>query len=133
MVATRGYALLLLGALLGFGTCGHADAVVGTHAVVGTEAVVGGVGIRTCAQFAKDYQSNPSYEETIYANWALGFMSGMNAILDATDKPKRDLAAISFEDKKHFLREYCDGHPLQIYMEGVVQLMRSLPVMRQAQ
>jgi len=127
MVATRGYALLLLGALLGFATCAHADAVVGT------EAVVGGVGIRTCAQFARDYQSNPSYEETIYANWALGFMSGMNAILDATDKPKRDLAAISFEDKKHFLREYCDGHPLQIYMEGVVQLMRSLPVMHQAQ
>jgi hypothetical protein len=62
-----------------------------------------------------------------------GFMSGMNAILDATDKPKRDLAAMSFEDKKHFLGEYCDGHPLQIYMEGVVKLMRSLPVMQQAQ
>jgi len=127
MVARFGYVLLVLGMLLGLGTCAHADTVVGA------EAVVGGVGVRTCAQFAKDYQSNPSYEETIYANWALGFMSGMNAILDATDKPKRDLAAISFEDKKHFLRQYCDGHPLQIYMEGVVQLMRSLPVMQQAQ
>jgi len=127
MVARFGYVLLVLGMLLGLGTCAHADTVVGA------EAVVGGVGVRTCAQFAKDYQSNPSYEETIYANWALGFMSGMNAILDATDKPKRDLAAISFEDKKHFMREYCDGHPLQIYMEGVVQLMRSLPVMHQTQ
>jgi len=128
MVARFGYVLLILGTLLSFGTCAHADA-----GVVGGEAVLGGVGIQTCAQFAKDYQNNPSYEETIYTNWALGFLSGMNAVLDATDKPKRDLAAISFEDKKHFLREYCDGHPLQIYLDGVVQLMRSLPVMHQAQ
>ena len=96
------------------------------------EAVGAGVGIRTCGQFAKDYQNNPANTEIVYNNWALGFMSGMNAVLDATDKPKRDLEAVSFEDKKRFMREFCDSHPLQIYMGGVIELMWSLPVMRQA-
>jgi hypothetical protein len=92
-------------------------------------SVAGGVGVRTCAQFAKDYQINPTNAETIYNNWALGLLSGMNAVNDVTGNPRRDLEAMSFEDKKRFMRDYCDAHPLQLYMQGVLELGLSLPLM----
>jgi hypothetical protein len=93
------------------------------------EAVAAGVGVRTCALFAKDYQNNPTNAETIYNNWALGFMSGMNVVIEATNKPKRDLEAVSFDAKKQFMRDYCDVHPLSLYLGGVVELFGSLPFM----
>jgi len=91
-------------------------------------SVAGGVGVRTCGQFAKDYQNNPANAEIIYNNWALGFMSGMNAAIQAADKPPRDLEAISFEEKKRCMRDYCDAHPLQVYLGGVIEMMGSLPL-----
>jgi hypothetical protein len=91
-------------------------------------SVGGGVGVRTCAEFAKDYQGNPS-NEIIYVNWALGMLTGMNAVNEVSGNPRRDLAAISFEAKKEFMREYCDQHPLQLYMQGVAAMGLSLPLM----
>jgi hypothetical protein len=95
------------------------------------EAVAAGVGVRTCAQFAQDYnKNNPANAETIYNNWALGFLSGLNAAADANGTPRRNLEAMSFNDKKQFMRDYCDQHPLQLYLEGALQLGLSLPLMR---
>jgi hypothetical protein len=94
------------------------------------EAVAAGVGVRTCAQFAEDYKHSPANAETIYTNWALGFLSGMNAAGDATGKPRRDLEAMSPDSKRQFMRDYCDQHPLQFYLEAVLQLGLSLPLMR---
>jgi hypothetical protein len=94
------------------------------------EAVAAGVGVRTCAQFAQDYKNNPANAETIYNNWALGFLSGLNAAADANGTPRRNLEAMSFNDKKQFMRDYCDQHPLQLYLDGVLQLGLSLPLMR---
>jgi hypothetical protein len=92
-------------------------------------AVAAGVGVRTCGQFEQDYRNNPANTEIIYYNWALGFLSGMNAVADVEGGPRRDLAAWSFENKKEFIRSYCDQHPLQFYMQGVLQLGLSLPLM----
>ena len=94
------------------------------------EAVAAGVGVRTCAQFAQDYKNNPVNAETIYTNWALGFLSGMNAIIAAHGTLGRDLQAMSLDNKKQFMRDYCDQHPLQLYLEGALQLGLSLPLMR---
>jgi hypothetical protein len=91
-------------------------------------SIAAGIGVRTCAQFAKDYQNNPANAETFYNNWALGFMSGLNAGFEAENHPQRDLEAVSFEDKKQFMRTYCDQHPLQLYLGGVVELFGSLPI-----
>jgi hypothetical protein len=65
----------------------------------------------------------------MYITWALGMLSGMNAVNDVNGNARRDLEAMSFEDKKLFMREYCDAHPLQLYMQGVAELGLSLPVM----
>jgi hypothetical protein len=54
----------------------------------------------------------------------------MNTALQAIDKPRRDLAAVSFEEKKEFMREYCDQHPLSLYLGGVIELFGSFPLMR---
>jgi hypothetical protein len=94
------------------------------------EAIAAGVGVRTCAQFTQDYKNNPANAETIYTNWALGFLSGMNAAADAIGNPRRDLEAISSDNKRQFMRDYCDEHPLQLYLGGVLQLGLSLPLMR---
>jgi hypothetical protein len=92
------------------------------------EAVAAGVGVGTCAQFGQDYKNNPSNAEAIYNNWALGFLSGMNAVPSAYDRPTRDLQAMSFADKKQFLRDYCNEHPLELFMRAVLELALSLPV-----
>lgn len=97
---------------------------------VHAEAVATGVGVGTCAQFGQAYKNSPANVETIYTNWALGFLSGMNAVADVTGGPRRDLAATSLDDKKQFIRDYCDQHPLQLYMGAVLQLGLSLPLMR---
>ena len=110
--------------------CAAAVALLITTGSVHAEAIAAGVGVRTCAQFAQDYKNNPANAETIYTNWALGFLSGMNAAADAFGNPRRDLEAMSPDDKKQFMRDYCDQHPLQLYLGGVVQLGLSLPLMR---
>ena len=94
------------------------------------EAIGAGVGVRTCAQFAKDYKNAPENTETVYNNWALGFLTGFNVAAQAADRPQRDLEAMSFEDKKQFIRDYCDQHPLQPYLGGVIKLLGTLPVSR---
>jgi hypothetical protein len=91
-----------------------------------------GVGVRTCAQFAKDYQNNPVNAELVYNNWGLGWLSGMNAAVQAVGKPQRDLAGMSFEDKKRFMREYCDNHPLQLYLMGVLEMFGSLSLISES-
>jgi len=107
-----------------------AAALLITTSSVHAEAIAAGVGVRTCAQFAQDYKNNPTNAETIYTNWALGFLSGMNAAADAFGNPRRDLEAMSADNKKQFMRDYCDQHPLQLYLGGVLQLGLSLPLMR---
>ena len=78
-------------------------------------------------QFEQDYRNNPANTEAIYYSWALGFLSGMNSYADTIGSPRRDLAAMPFENKKEFIRNYCDQHPLQLCMVGVLQLGLSLP------
>lgn len=90
--------------------------------------VAAGVGVRTCAQFGQDYKVNPSTNETIYINWALGLLSGMNIVFETLDKPKRNLASLSLQEKKVHMREFCDQHPLKMYMDGVLEMFGSLPL-----
>jgi hypothetical protein len=86
-----------------------------------------GVGLDSCAIFAKAYQSDPTSAETLYFQWAAGFMSAWDVGLQEGGKRPNDLSAISFEQQKEFLRQYCNSHPLAQYVEGVVELLRTLP------
>jgi hypothetical protein len=53
----------------------------------------------------------------------------MNAAAGTTGSPRRDLEAMSPDNKRQFIRDYCDQHPLQLYLAGVLQLGLSLPLM----
>jgi hypothetical protein len=109
--------VLVLSALLSFATGARAD------------AIGAGVGSRTCGQFAADYRANQNIE-AVYNNWALGYMTGMNVILEAVSKPTRNLEAMPFEEKKSYMRSYCDSHPLRNFMDGATELFGAFPIMR---
>jgi hypothetical protein len=86
-----------------------------------------GVGMRTCAQFSLDYRTNSANADLVYNSWALGFMSAMNLALGATNQKGRDLQALWSEDKKSYLRDFCNKRPLSMYMDGVLEVFQTLP------
>src|SRR5687768_5009634 len=87
-----------------------------------------GAGVSTCGTFASHYKSSPEFYENYYFTWAQGFMSGLNAHFGNVTSEVRDLNAKSTEDQARAIRDYCDKHPLQIYIEAVRANYFSLPV-----
>jgi hypothetical protein len=82
-----------------------------------------GVGLRTCGQFAEDYQLAPRRIGDVYFAWAQGFLTGVNGIAIAKrDGTNRDLSSVAVEQQEQFLRDYCNDHPQAEYMQGVVVL-----------
>src|ERR1700730_13707448 len=69
-----------------------------------------GRGQAPCTKFQKEYALDHSVED-IYLEWSLGVVTGMNAILEAYKGPSRDIAAISDNDLKFRIRDYCGHHP----------------------
>jgi hypothetical protein len=94
------------------------------------DAAAIGIGVRTCAQFSKDFSNEPANADTAYTNWAFGFMSGVNVAMEAFDKPRRNLASMSFEDKKAYLRSYCENNPTKSPMDGAVEMYGKLDVIK---
>jgi hypothetical protein len=82
-----------------------------------------GPGTGTCDNFTRFYLSSPKLAEGLYFSWAQGFLTGVNGIAiakkDATD---RDLSSIPVEQQEQHLRDYCNDHPLALYMQAVVDL-----------
>jgi hypothetical protein len=83
-----------------------------------------GAGATSCAEFAKIYQVDPQIEDAFF-DWALGFMSAMNASVMVRDKPPRELAGV-LVDQKRALRSYCANNPLKNYMDGVMEFYGKL-------
>lgn len=90
-----------------------------------------GVGLATCAVFGKEYSNNPEYVEAIWFSWLQGYLSGMNAILKLNGQARRDLGGIPSDEKKQYLRRFCNEHPLDYYITGAKRLFLSLPVVDQ--
>jgi hypothetical protein len=93
--------------------------------------VLMGIGAKTCAVFAKDYQLNPQIEN-IYTTWAEGFMSGANMMVTVMGGASTDVEAMSLSDQQQFLRSFCQENPLSQYLEGVLALMKKLPKIKSA-
>ena len=93
-----------------------------------------GAGTVTCGKFAADYQKSPEVFEDTYFTWAQGFMSATNAHLVSVDNSSqmRDLNGWSHERQLRYIRDYCDKHPLQMYIEAVRGLFWSLPTIPQS-
>jgi hypothetical protein len=88
-----------------------------------------GVGMHSCAEFAKLYASNPSMAEDIYFTWAQGFMSGLNMASAVQNGVDRNLGGTSADmsAQKVRIRSFCDSHPLAQYGLAVIDLYNSLP------
>jgi hypothetical protein len=86
-----------------------------------------GLGLQSCAQFAKSYKANPEPAEAMYFSWAAGFMTGMNLTAAMFNNNMRNLGAMAFEEKQLFMRQFCDQNPLKTYQDGVFKLYLALP------
>jgi hypothetical protein len=100
------------------------------HAEEPTETM--GLGLQSCAQFAKAYKANPELTEAMYFSWATGFMSAMNIDAAANNVNLRNLGAMPFDEKQRFMRRFCDQNPLKSYMNGVIELYKALAVSQPA-
>ncbi len=95
-----------------------------------------GAGLHTCAVFANAYR-----EETtmgiFYFSWAQGYMSGLNLGLmgaarlqglqgGAAAQVATDLGLMSFDGQERHIRHYCDRHPLNDYMDAVLNLFNTM-------
>jgi hypothetical protein len=109
------YRLAIVGLLVM--TCGEANAGIG----------VAGAGAASCSSFGKLYQNNPQETELAFFTWAHCYMSGVNLAATALKRPSRDLDGMPAAHQKLFLRQYCNGHPLANFVEGVNELFGKLP------
>ncbi len=87
-----------------------------------------GLGLTSCADFAKYYQKNPAQVESAFFDWFAGFATGANGAMDVMGHPeqKKNLH-MRPADTKRFLRVYCDQHPLATYLQASIDVMLSLP------
>jgi hypothetical protein len=74
-------------------------------------AVSRGVGTETCAQFAANYQRDPSMVD-LYVSWAQGYMAATNVFLELDSKKVINVFDLAVEELAQELRTYCDAHPL---------------------
>jgi hypothetical protein len=87
-----------------------------------------GVGVSSCAAYANMFRRGPSETDAMFSAWAMGYMSGINVRSEAASQGFFDLNAKSLDEMTRYLRRYCDTHPLANYRDGVVELIKSLPI-----
>jgi hypothetical protein len=87
-----------------------------------------GFGTFSCAEFAKHYKADPKFFGALYTAWAQGFMSGRDFELISKNNTYRDLNAISPEEADQYIRQYCDAHPLESFLQAASSLFATLPL-----
>jgi opacity protein-like surface antigen len=89
-----------------------------------------GLGMESCAQFAKAYADNPTVTEDLYFTWAQGFMSGLNLEALANNMSYRVLNGTEMAAQKVQIRSYCDRHPLAQYAMAITNIYNGFPSAR---
>jgi hypothetical protein len=72
------------------------------------------------------YRKYPDYTDDVFASWAQGYITGMNVGMVAIGV-YFDMGTKSFDEMRHFLRKYCNDHPLANFGNATVELANSLP------
>jgi hypothetical protein len=82
-----------------------------------------GAGTVTCAEYVSDVHLDPQNTHRIFVSWTQGFMSGLNAQYLGT-KAATDLYPANFplETQESFVNNYCEQHPRNEFVEGVLAL-----------
>ena len=88
-----------------------------------------GVGLVSCAEFAKQYRANTD-TEYVFFHWAQGFMSGINDALASTGHEIRVLNSISTDRQKQILRAFCASNPLLPYRDGINAVLNEMTLAR---
>lgn len=84
-----------------------------------------GVGVATCAEFARLYSQQPDVAERIFFSWASGYMTGWNGA--SGDRILQiDLSVWNADAQRSHIRNYCDAHPLKMYHSAVNDLMNAM-------
>ncbi len=83
-----------------------------------------GIGVHSCAEFAKSYAANPTVTENVYFAWVEGFMSGLNLSAISHKAPYRILEPGDEKMRYYmlYIRSFCDNHPLSPYYGAVTAL-----------
>ena len=90
-------------------------------------AVMGPAGLGSCAKYAEYYRRNPDQVDGHYLDWVMGYMSGINLMKEDL---YFDLHAKTTDEMMRYLRLYCNEHPLANYTEGVMELLKTLPLVQ---
>jgi hypothetical protein len=85
-----------------------------------------GVGVTSCAEFARLYQGSPEYTELTFFSWGQGYMSGLNISAMGQGFLARDLAG-DLAQQKQDIRRYCANNPLKNYVDAVFDLYSQRP------
>ena len=84
-----------------------------------------GLGTNTCGAFAAQYRDDGMGADYQFGQWAAGYLTGANLVLEASGRPRKELP--SFAKIRGLMRAYCNDHPLSGYEAGVIELLRGLP------
>jgi hypothetical protein len=93
-------------------------------------AEIGPAGVGSCAKYAEYYRRNPDQVDGSYLHWVMGYMSGINLMILMKEDLYFDLHAKTPDEMMRYLRLYCNEHPLAKYTEGVMELLKTLPMLQ---
>jgi hypothetical protein len=85
-----------------------------------------GVGVTSCAEFARMYRNSPEYTELVFFSWGQGYMSGLNISAMGQGFLARDLAGDTNQQKQE-IRLYCADNPLRNYRDAVFDFYTKRP------
>lgn len=106
-------------AAAGIVTSAHAE-----YANSGGDAV--GYGVSTCAEYLRDVRKD-AHEQINYFNWAQGYITGYNAMIEGAGKQPKDLSAWYIRNELSFIDNDCREHRDQPYSYAASHLYQALP------
>ena len=89
-------------------------------------AQIQGAGAATCSAF--NATATNSADETYFIQWALGYISRLNAASEEAGRVTLDLTPGNFgvESQRYFLRSYCSNYPSGSFVEAATALWNRL-------
>jgi hypothetical protein len=84
-----------------------------------------GPGAASCSQYAQAVRISGENMRSFFFSWAQGFLSGVNThpMLAGSST---NLAALAANSQQTLIDQFCDQHPLALYVNAVLSLYDSM-------
>jgi hypothetical protein len=89
-----------------------------------------GIGLGSCADYARLRQSDAKTADMLFLSWAEGFETGFNMSRISAGQHTVDLGVMPDAAQSAFLRNYCAQHPEQPYEGAAVSLIKTIAEMQ---